>query len=384
MNPPFIFKNLLIERSINLCIVAFIIASLIFKLSIFNIMFLNQSLLVLIGLTITLVICLVMRNQLPLNNYVSKNTLFLIAIFIFIILNSFLIRSHLQLGAIFSLFIGAAFGKQISESKKSSWLFLIPFWFLAIFIVHRLLQNPDPNHVFIRSRNYISFYLLITVLPYYFIKLKNSEKFSLVPAIILLVLSMYSLGRSGILSALILFIGLILHPVKKLKFKITLILSITLLLGSVLFFFIEYFNLYLEYERFSNFENISTIGGRTDFLSNYLNHLDFFGVVYGVDTNNPKILLQGGSYLASHIHSSILNFISVIGILFFAFIYFLIKKMKIFANYNSTINFLIIALLVRVSTEDGLLFDFFDYTIWMFFFISAKQFSKLSSYNQPK
>ena len=58
--------------------------------------------------------------------------------------------------------------------------------------------------------------------------------------------------------------------------------------------------------------------------------------------------------------------------------------MKIFANYNSTINFLIIALLVRVSTEDGLLFDFFDYTIWMFFFISAKQFSKLSSYNQPK
>ena len=157
MNPPFIYKNLLLERSINLCIVVFIIASLIFKLSIFNIMFLNQSLLVLIGLTITLVICLVMRNQLPLNNYVSKNTLFLLAIFIFIILNSFLIRSHLQLGAIFSLFIGVAFGKHISESKKSSWLFLIPFWFLAIFIVHRLLQNPDPNHVFIRSRNYISF-----------------------------------------------------------------------------------------------------------------------------------------------------------------------------------------------------------------------------------
>tara|TARA_B100001094_G_C17966889_1_gene688336 strand:- start:200 stop:832 length:633 start_codon:yes stop_codon:yes gene_type:complete len=198
---------------------------------------------------------------------------------------------------------------------------------------------------------------------------------SVVPALVLLLLSLYSLGRSGIISSMILFMGVILHSINNLKFKVFIILSTLVTIGFLIFYFLDYYELYLEYDRFSNLETISTIGGRTSFLSNYYNHLDLFGLIFGLDTNNPAIL-RHGSYLAGHIHSSILNFISVIGILFVIFLYFLLKKMKMFARYNPTFNFFLIALLVRVSTEDGLLFDFFDFTLWMFFFVNIKNLSQ--------
>lgn len=46
--------------------------------------------------------------------------------------------------------------------------------------------------------------------------------------------------------------------------------------------------------------------------------------------------------------------------------------MKMFYKYNSTLNFLVIALLLRVATDDGLLFDYFDYTLWMFLLFNFK------------
>ena len=62
--------------------------------------------------------------------------------------------------------------------------------------------------------------------------------------------------------------------------------------------------------------------------------------------------------------------------MFVIFLYFLLKKMRMFARYNPTFNFFIIALLLRVSTEDGLLFDFFDFTLWMFFFVNINNLSQ--------
>ena len=139
----------------------------------------------------------------------------------------------------------------------------------------------------------------------------------------LLLLSLYSLGRSGIISSMILF-GCYLAFNEKVKVQDSFVLFITAI-GFLIFFFLDYYELYLEYDRFSNLETIATIGGRTSFLSNYYNHLDLFGLIFGIDTNNPAIL-RHGSYVAGHIHSSILNFISVIGILFVIFVYFVLKR----------------------------------------------------------
>jgi hypothetical protein len=87
-----------------------------------------------------------------------------------------------------------------------------------------------------------------------------------------------------------------------------------------------------------------------------------------MDTNTYKILNIGGSYLPGHIHSSILNFISVTGIASFMFFIFLFKKIKRVTKVNLPILFLFIALITRIASESGCLFGYFDYIVWMFFF----------------
>ena len=361
----------LIEISINLLIMVFIITTLIHKLEIYQLNFINQPLLVALGLTISFFIGISMKKEPLINNRIPKTILLICFVFIFILFNSFFIRFHFMFGAVFSLITGVAFGKQLSVNKNSTWIMLIPFWLLSFYIIIQLLGNPNANAVFIRSRNYISFYLIITVLPYYFIKLKNFEYASIIPSIITLLLSVYSLGRSGVIASFVLFIGISLQYFKTMKAKIIAVLSIFLVSILFLWFFIDYFDLFLIIEKFQNIDGMKSIGGRTDFLFNYYNHSDLFGLIFGVDTNTPAILLHG-SYLASHIHSSILNFISVAGIFSIVFFYFLYKKMKMFYKYNSTLNFLVIALLLRVATDDGLLFDYFDYTLWMFLLFNFK------------
>lgn len=190
----------LIEISINLLIMVFIITTLIHKLEIYQLNFINQPLLVALGLTISFFIGISMKKEPLINNRIPKTILLICFVFIFILFNSFFIRFHFMFGAVFSLITGVAFGKQLSVNKNSTWIMLIPFWLLSFYIIIQLLGNPNANAVFIRSRNYISFYLIITVLPYYFIKLKNFEYASIIPSIITLLLSVYSLGRSGVIA----------------------------------------------------------------------------------------------------------------------------------------------------------------------------------------
>ena len=160
----------LIEISINLLIMVFIITTLIHKLEIYQLNFINQPLLVALGLTISFFIGISMKKEPLINNRIPKTILLICFVFIFILFNSFFIRFHFMFGAVFSLITGVAFGKQLSVNKNSTWIMLIPFWLLSFYIIIQLLGNPNANAVFIRSRNYISFYLIITVLPYYFIK----------------------------------------------------------------------------------------------------------------------------------------------------------------------------------------------------------------------
>ena len=352
------------ELLINLLIMTYIVLSLIISLQVFKTPIINQPVLIILGL---LIVCLIWINNMVTIDFakVSKLLILIIGVVIFLVINSVFVRHHILLGSFFSLVMGISIAKQLNLNKQSSVIMLIPFWLFVIYVLSRLLINPNPNTVFIRSRNYISFYLIITVLPYYFIKLKNFEYASIIPSIITLLLSVYSLGRTGVIASFILFIGMSLQKNISLKIKIIIILAIFLMSGVFFTYFIDYFNLYLIVEKFQDKEGLQSLGGRTVFISNYYNNLDLFSLIFGMDTADSNILQNAGG----HIHSSLLNFISAVGIYSLVFFFFLFKKIKMCFKHNSGIIFLILTILLRVSTEDGVLFDYYDYSIWMFFFI---------------
>jgi hypothetical protein len=362
-----ISKDKSYDYIIILLITTYISLSLILELNLFAGIQINKVHVVITGISIIL---FTLRNV-KFNNISEriKITTFIgLILSVFIIINSFFVRNQIQFGALFNLVMGIVIGQYLASSKFSYKVILFPFWFILIFIIIKLFQNPNPNEVFIRSRNYISFFLIVTVLPYYFTRINSNKSISIFPAFLTLILSFYSLGRSGIVSSIILFIGVFLaHKIKRRNKKILGLFLLALIVSFFIFYLINYSTI-KDIERITNSSNWSKLGGRSTFFKNYLDNSNLYTFFFGMDTNTYKILNIGGSYLPGHIHSSILNFISVTGIASFMFFIFLFKKIKRVTKVNLPIFFLFIALIGRIASESGCLFGYFDYVVWMFFF----------------
>jgi len=365
-------KEKIFDLITALLIVFYIMLSLILELRLFERIQINRFHIIVTGLFIILLTQRKIKFY-SLSHGVKKTSFLAIILFIFIVFNSFLVRPQILFGALFNLLMGIVIGKHLGLNKFTSKILLFPFWFLLVYIVFKLFKNPNPNEVFIRSRNYISFFLILTVLPYYFTRINLNKTISILPALLTLILSVYSLGRSGILSATILFIGVILAS--KINIRTKKIIGFMFLI-SVIFVIVFYLRSIVtinEFERLTRLSEYSNLGGRSTFFKNYFDNLDLFSFIFGMDVNTYKILNIGGGYLPGHVHSSILNFISVTGISSFYFFFILMNKMKGELKNNLPLVFLLTALIIRIFSETGVLFGYFDYVVWMFFFFNQKQ-----------
>ena len=225
-------KEKIFDLITALLIVFYIMLSLILELKLFERIQINRFHIIVTGLFIILFSQRKIKFD-SLSHGVKKTSFLASILFIFIVFNSFFVRPQILFGALFNLLMGIVIGKHLGLNKFTSKILLLPFWFLLIYIIIRLFENINPNEVFVRSRNYISFFLIITVLPYYFVRINFNKTISILPALLTLILSLFSLGRSGIISAIILFIGVILASKIKRRTKkiIGFIFVLVLVLG---------------------------------------------------------------------------------------------------------------------------------------------------------
>gem|GEM_PF-2891879 len=365
-------KNQLYENVVIIFFTIYTILALQAELMLTNSLVVTNTHLVLVS---SLLIILATKNRVifSLEHKFNRNYLLLVVLFFFILFNSIFIRKELLLGAILNALVGSIMGEFLSKLKGTFRLLLIPFYLLVTFIFMRLVHNPDPNEVFIRSRNYISFFLAITVAPYYFVAMKNKSSFSVLPAILFLVLSVYSLGRSGIVASLFVFFAALLS-IKLSKFarRIFWVIFVLVLPYATYHFFNKYVSI-TDIQRIVRIAEWSDLGGRSTIWSNYLRELNVFSLLFGMDVNTPKILDIGGSYMPGHVHSSILNFLSVGGMMAIVFIIKYFTRLFSFRFSNIPLVLLGLGLILRLFTETGCLFGHFDYVVWMFVFLNSRQ-----------
>jgi hypothetical protein len=353
-------------------ILIYIIVALIYQQYMFNEIIKTNLFLTILGGLIVLDFFISPNFRLTLKK-INQPTSLVFILFGFLLLNSVFIRNYFLLGAFFNLTICSVIGVRLSYFKLNSNLLLIPFLFLTIYILYRLTLNLNPEFVFLNSRNYISFYLIINVIPYYLISFKNNLNPSYIPSLITVVLSFYSFGRAGIVSSILILISVLIFYNKGLKliYYFTVISSLIGVLITVFLF--EEFN---SLKKFSNLENFLSDGGRSTIVSSYLNNLDFFKVLLGVDVYQdlPNQMAKYG-----HVHSSFINFHSAVGIGSLIFGYHSLQKLYQFFKINKSLFFLFMALIIRASTDVGLLFGYFDYIFWIFLFssVNIKKASKL-------
>lgn len=355
-------------------IIIYIFVSLIYQQGLFNNLISTNTITILLGFLIVVDFSLTEKNFLKLDKFEKINFLF-ISLFFFVLMNSIFIRQYLLFGALFNIIVCYVIAKKINNFKLNYWILLLPFWFLVFYILNKLLADPNPEMIFINSRNYVSFYLIITVLPYYLVSIINKKRYNLIPVIFLVSLSVYALGRSGIVASLLILIGLTYKKIKNgayyTKFLFLIFILVIIYLIFVFFSNIEDFR---ELKRFSSANAFLSDGGRSGIIKLYLEKLDIASFLFGMNT---EVELKSKLMSYGHLHSSFLNFYSVIGIGIIAFIYFFMDKI-IFLRNNSHFDLILLflAILIRVSTDVGMLFGFFDYAIWMFFLIDKNKIKK--------
>lgn len=309
----------------------------------------------------------------------------LLAITIFIFLFKRIGRQHLLIFASYSLIVlyfpivnsvvygGFPFGVLFalilifahsliadSANSKNYGQLLIPFYFVSIYVIYRLVVVAIPELVFINSKNWISYYLLIMASPYYLITSIKNHKPLLHPALITLILSTYSTSRSGMFASFLLFMSTLYVIYGR---KILTIFFLTLLF-SIFAFWDHILNLIILIDRYGeNRFSYSTFfdDARGGMIVYYFSNIDFITSISGfsksgfyfpqIDSGNP--------------HNSFLNAAIGAGLPYMMIFAICIAVSIFIYRRNHYFISVYIAIIFRVSTDSGSFLVYFDTFIFL-------------------
>lgn len=116
---------------------------------------------------------------------------------------------NVDIGELFNVFcfFGLLFCFYTSElSPKVAMILMV---YCVAFFILAWFKNPFDPQVFSSSRNYNSVILILFACIYYTVYENNNKKIRLWPAILIFLLSVWSMGRGGILSTLVLVLGIL-------------------------------------------------------------------------------------------------------------------------------------------------------------------------------
>lgn len=141
-----------------------------------------------------------------------RKTYVLLVFFIMFVSGIFncLLIDNIDIGELINIicFFGILFCYFSSKiSVKTSTILMMTC--LGLFVVH-WIKDPLEPHIFSSSRNYNSIIMIVFACIYYTSLENNNKQIQIWPAIIIFLLSVWSMGRGGILSTAILLFGLII------------------------------------------------------------------------------------------------------------------------------------------------------------------------------
>jgi hypothetical protein len=275
-------------------------------------------------------------------------------------------------------FIISGYGFSMILIKKYvySWSAYFVFYSLAAYFLFYMFLGYSGDEVLKwSSSNNISIIMLISCISLYIILDFENREINLIPAALTLLISIWGIGRGGIISSLILFIGLLFFKYKN-KSKYIFILVTTLILIFLLIFLfsdslIEFAinNNYLSNAAFRFIERgdeFTESSARSNMWQNYYNNLDFQRIIFGAnvekdpwDTGAENSYNYHNSFINLHLQTGILGLITICILLFALFKYYKINKLYFI---------LLLVLLSRSLTDTMIFFGRYDFIPYFFIF----------------
>lgn len=302
--------------------------------------------------------------------------------FVVLLVASFLVSSFLvgrAKGAVGVPFLFIVSGTGIAmillRGYVYSWGGYILFYSLAVYFLSFMLSGVSADFVFANvSRNNISVVLLYASISLYImLSMENKKKIDLKPAIITFIISIWAIGRSGIVSSFALLLGLIFvkFHVKK-KYIVVICLLIALLvyafIQSGIFNYFAYSGNAIQHATISMMREESERGA---IWTNYYDNLDLFRIICGVNVAEDQ--WAAGEILAYNYHNSFIFLhaqTGLMGLITMALIIFSISK---FYRINQVFLILLLALILRSFTDMVIFFGRFDFIPFFFIFYFLKR-----------
>lgn len=242
------------------------------------------------------------------------------------------------------------------------------FFLYSAYFLLQILLGIHPDDVFIGfSRNAVSVFMIIQTILIYISMFQSKKNLMISPALINLILSVWSIGRSGIISSLTLF--LIILFLKNNKISIKTIFSYFGIF-ALLLFLVSYF-----YETiFKSAIERTVIMGVTDdsrgfIIDSYLNSIsDSFGnMIFGVPIDKVNAF---GVY-SNNLHNSYLKLYSFHGLIGIVLVLVQIvnAELQFFKNKNFLYIGLFFIILLRISTDIAAFHGPFDPLIIYFIYM---------------
>ena len=245
------------------------------------------------------------------------------------------------------------------------------FYALAYYMTLLILTGVDPNEALeVVSRNGISEMMIVASVCLYIIQKNEGKDIDLKPAFITLLISIWGIGRSGIISSLVLFVGLLIIKMSYRKFYIYTILFVLfvaflcfdklLSFGSDNFFIGPAIEFYVVRMR--------EVGPDSRFAlwANYFNNLDFFRFIFGANVLTDP--WPDGAIHAYNYHNMFIHLHLQTGLMAIVVYIFIISALIKFWKTNKLFFILLLTICLRGMTDTFLLFESWDFSLYFFIY----------------
>lgn len=272
--------------------------------------------------------------------------------FCFLIMNNGFSSGKLYLPILLSsIGIALAIRKTVNTNPRfhlslSSFVFFgMSFYFLMHFAVYR-----DFDLALNGSRNHVSVNLIFSSCYYILVRRWTGVRIPAIYPVLILSISILAVGISGILTAIIIFIGYFLAQSKNNFFLIP-----TFVFGAFFAFDIPGLLNWIDDDLLRKvYYKLSEGDVRANIISSYIAELDLIKFLTGVPLNDLQWTLagrEGQGISSTNLHSSYLLLHAKIGIMFFFVMFGIFLVLIKLLRKDFFVFCLFLALLVRASTD---------------------------------
>jgi hypothetical protein len=231
--------------------------------------------------------------------------------------------------------------------------------------------GEEINDVFkMASRNVFSVIAITSTVLVYLISIKQNKIIYVWPALITFLISVLSVGRSGIITSLFLLLSLIYIYINNSGLKSRVSLFLFFLIPGLFFVIFNFNQIVLFLNTLEQLEHLVKDGfesaERSIVVYSYLNNLDYLTVFTGLNYADIFIF----QHLEMNPHNSYISLHHYVGFVSIIIFIYILKSLYRYLRSTMIVFCIFLTLLVRAWSDTIFFFSFYDFFFYLLIFQS--------------